>query len=371
VLEGMDEIDWRNLRDAYGSARDVPRYIREVAASDAEDWNEAIENLFTHICHQGTVYEATALAVPYLIELLTHPEIKPRHWVLYLLGDIARDYSYAYEPGAESDTSAERVEQRYPHWLAWGQRRDWVTKARAAVVAGFDQYMSLLADHDWLVRIAAPYPLVICDQHSSEIVEALRRVVRSDPDARVRASALLGWGMLCNGDRSYFQQCEHLLENAESEFVRLAAAMAMTQFFGTEVTRPPIALICEAILNAPAFKALYEWLPWDDFREPGRCLRAASPPLVGYAASLLVDGLKQIPLSEASIVLMDLLNLFFEDPRFTHPEQASLSEAQRGVLTEILSIDRLWQDERSPARILSPYGLPDQRDTLEAFVRSK
>ena len=211
VLEGIDEIDWPSLRDCYGSARDVPRYIRELAASDTADWNEPIENLFTHICHQGTVYEATAFAVPYLIELLTHPEIKPRHWVLYLLGDIARDSSDAYEPGAESDTSAERVEQRFPPRLAWGQRRDWVTKARAAVVAGFDQYMSLLSDHDWLVRIAAPDPLVVCDEHSSEIVEALRRVVQNDPDPCVRVSALLGWGMLCNGNRSYLQQCEHLL----------------------------------------------------------------------------------------------------------------------------------------------------------------
>jgi hypothetical protein len=399
VLEGIDEIDWRGLRDAYGPASDVPRYIRELAASDTADWNGPVENLYTHICHQGTVYEATAFAVPYLIELLTHPEIKPRHWILYLLGDIARGHSYAYEPEADSDPRAEAIDQREPPRLARERERDWVKQARAAVVAGFDQYMSLLDDHDWLVRLTAPDPLVVCDEHSSEIVAALRRVVQNDPDPRVRASALLGWGTLSKADRSYFQQCKHLLESAESDFVRLAAAMALTQFFGTEVSRAPIAVICEAILNAPAFKPLYEWLPWDDFREPGRCLQAASPALARYAASLLVDGLKQIPLSDASIVLMNLLNLFFEDPRFRRLEPASLNEERRGVLTEILSIDRLWETARParilsvdglpddvqqlfpqlfrqdraryPARLLSEYGLPDQRDTLEAFLRSK
>ena len=175
--------------------------------------------------------------------------------------------------------------------------------------------------------------------------------------------------------------------------------MAMTQFFGTEVSRAPIDVICEAILNAPAFKPLYEWLPWDDFREPGDCFQAASPPLVGYAASLLIDGLKQIPLSEASIVLMNLLDLFFEHPTLRRLDPASLSEEQRGVLKTVLSIDRLWEtalpptripsmyglpdnvqqlfpqlfqhdQARHPARILSQYGLPDQRDALEAFLRS-
>jgi len=141
-------------------------------------------------------------------------------------------------------------------------------------------------------------------------------------------------------------------------------------------------------------------LPWDDFRAPGRCLQAASPTLVRYAASLLVDGLKQIPLSEASIVLMNLLDLFFEHPRLRHLEPGNLSEEQRDVLNAVLSIDRLWEtalpparipsmyglpDEvqqlfpqlfqhaqaRHSARILTQYGLPDQRDALEAFLRSE
>lgn len=72
MLEGLDAIDWRSLRHAHGPAADVPRLLRSLASEDADPWMEAGADLYETIWHQGTVYTASAAAVPFLFELLGH-----------------------------------------------------------------------------------------------------------------------------------------------------------------------------------------------------------------------------------------------------------------------------------------------------------
>ena len=85
----LDEVDWSSLRHAYGEASDVPDLIRSLAAPDRKTREDALYELYGNIWHQGTVYEATAYAVPFLIELLQHPELPERHDVVALLRELA------------------------------------------------------------------------------------------------------------------------------------------------------------------------------------------------------------------------------------------------------------------------------------------
>src|SRR5688572_7894632 len=75
MLDGIDSIDWASLNHAYGSAEDVPGLLRQLTSDDDEKRQEAIYELFGNIWHQGTVYPATAVAVPFLYELLNAPGI--------------------------------------------------------------------------------------------------------------------------------------------------------------------------------------------------------------------------------------------------------------------------------------------------------
>ena len=70
MLEGLDDIDWHRLSHAYGEASDVPNLIRDVVSPDQEQRDSALQQLFATIWHQGTVYEATVHALPFLIDLL-------------------------------------------------------------------------------------------------------------------------------------------------------------------------------------------------------------------------------------------------------------------------------------------------------------
>ena len=90
MLEDLDLVDWAHLTHAHGEASDVPDLIRALASSDAEERRNAMHALYGNIWHQWTVYEATAFAVPYLIELLDAPGVEGKDGILHLLATIAK-----------------------------------------------------------------------------------------------------------------------------------------------------------------------------------------------------------------------------------------------------------------------------------------
>lgn len=58
-------IDWFQLQDAYGSAEAVPGLLAAAESGDSEVWND----LWSRLCHQGTVYSASSFAIPALAAL--------------------------------------------------------------------------------------------------------------------------------------------------------------------------------------------------------------------------------------------------------------------------------------------------------------
>ncbi|MER7559798.1 hypothetical protein ABTZ46_22840 [Nocardioides sp. NPDC126508] len=57
--------DWRALRDAYGSAEPVEGLLERGDTDQTDVWEE----LWSRLCHQGTVYSASYAALPRLAEL--------------------------------------------------------------------------------------------------------------------------------------------------------------------------------------------------------------------------------------------------------------------------------------------------------------
>lgn len=95
VLESLDAVDWSRRQHAFGPADDVPSLLRSVAAGGTVA-DEAINRLYETIWHQGTVYDATALAVPFLAELARADsvEVRWRELVLMMILDIGRGEGY-------------------------------------------------------------------------------------------------------------------------------------------------------------------------------------------------------------------------------------------------------------------------------------
>jgi len=91
VLEHLEEVPWHELHHAYGAADNVPSLIRKLTTGSDTDRQRAVDDLFGSLAHQGTVYEASAAAVPFLVEIgvdqRTH--LRWRVWVLVLLSALA------------------------------------------------------------------------------------------------------------------------------------------------------------------------------------------------------------------------------------------------------------------------------------------
>src|SRR5579862_1242153 len=142
MLEQHDRVDWSQLSHAYGQAADVPEMIRDLARSGPATREDVLEELWSSILHQGSLYTATTAAIPFLIELLNEPSVFAKNHVLDLLTGAA-DSALGVLSNRESDEGIERpVPAHIPAILA-------------AVEGAWDPSCRLLFDEDAAVRISA------------------------------------------------------------------------------------------------------------------------------------------------------------------------------------------------------------------------
>ena len=101
MLKGLDAIRWSELTHAYGSAEDIPEILRDLAAGLDDGYERTpLYELFGNIYHQGSVYEATAPAVPFLIEIAARSETRDRAGILQLIACIALGKPHRCGPDA-------------------------------------------------------------------------------------------------------------------------------------------------------------------------------------------------------------------------------------------------------------------------------
>jgi HEAT repeat protein len=247
VLTDLDRVPWAQLAHAYGEATDVPDLLRGLANGDGE----ALSDLFGNIWHQGTVYSATAYAVPFLIELLDAPAADVAG-VLGLLSAIADGSSY-HEVHQDLEP---RSRQGTPELLATiAKEKDWVRAAAVAVAAGSPTYARLLASHDdEQVRAWAAHTISKSVGAGDIAVPTVLGAAERDASPLVRASAILaadGLGVATP------ERVTGWLADAEP-LPRLAAALAATD--SQDGPGPEVAAVLER--DAASAVATMKDLPW-------------------------------------------------------------------------------------------------------------
>ncbi len=79
--------DWAGLRDAYGSAEQVPALL--AAAEEAgSEFGPALDTAWSHLCHQDTVYGARYAAIPLLADMCSRQPVRGLTPGLQLAGSI-------------------------------------------------------------------------------------------------------------------------------------------------------------------------------------------------------------------------------------------------------------------------------------------
>ncbi|MET9551755.1 hypothetical protein [Streptomyces sp. NPDC006645] len=162
IFADLDAQPWAEREHAYGSADDVPDQLRALASDDAEEAEEALYELYGNIVHQGSVYEATAHAVPYPARLAA-AGIRPAD-MLVLLGCVA-----------ESED----------------ERSDTPGACRAAVTAQLPLILPLIESADASVRQSAVWAAARTGA-AEQVLPVLRRCWEGESDPLVRAEVLAG-----------------------------------------------------------------------------------------------------------------------------------------------------------------------------------
>ncbi len=261
MLEGLDRVNWSQLSHAYGPADDVPALIRALASGDADARDHAFQGLFSTIWHQGTVYEATAHAVPFLLELLAAPGVAEKEAIFHLLGSIADGNSYMEVHSRLWDDVDPSQEAQRERQEQVGREREHVRAARQAVEAGVGTYLDLLADEDPTVREAAISMLGLCRGRADRVIPELLARIPNQADARSRAALILAVGDLAEGtgDLSPFHTLfAERMQPEEAPVVRLAAAICLARSSPVAPTAAILDTLCQTAATA-----------WDDFESVG------------------------------------------------------------------------------------------------------
>jgi hypothetical protein len=180
MLEGLNKVDWQKIRHHNGPAGNVPKLLQDLLSNDKKTQSLAILQLFDTIWHHGTVYEATAPAVPFLYEILQSPLCFERFSIVWLLGAIANG-------------SSEHLSQ---HPEKEDEELVWAKNAHSAVRQGVKAIIGLLDDKD--LRLPVVLLLASLPEEAAQITPILSSILSIEKNTEVRAG--LGLALALLGD---------------------------------------------------------------------------------------------------------------------------------------------------------------------------
>lgn len=392
MLEGLDNIKWADLEHAYGSAADVPDLLRDLLSDDSSIREETLEILFSNIWHQGTVYEASAYAVPFFIELVSSDAVEMRNVIVSLLSALANGNSY-------TDVHVQEPEERETPGVqaAIAKELSYVEAAHQAVRKGIPVYLRLLHEKQDILRVMAGELLTHFPEDADQTLPALRVAAQHETVLSVRADFIAYIGALL-GSASALPQSEvdtvcHLLDSlmseAEPPLIRLAAAVARAQQSKANTAAKVVTLITDPLINEEAYKkpgtfyfspvhsvlmmlselgtnlsiqvllhALANTSSRDTAHSSGRLALIAAFPEANIhrwrQAFSFKDGVRKIEYRQMHKWLTEL------------PTPTTLTRLQQQVLTGIAESRMFWVTDTN---LLTIPGLPQNRDALRDFVR--
>jgi hypothetical protein len=194
MLEGLDAIDWGSVEHAYGPAIDVPDLLRALRSDSREEREAAFGALFGNIVHQGTVYAATPLSVPFIIELLSAPDPLDAEYLVLLLAAIAegRGYFEVHARSGDRQFWEDILAKRGTNLAAQLEReRETVNRVRKAVQPGLDLLLPFLSvGSSSETRLTVASALANFPERASEFIPALERALGKERNDEVRGQMI-------------------------------------------------------------------------------------------------------------------------------------------------------------------------------------
>jgi HEAT repeat len=397
VLEGLSDVAWAGLEHAHGSAADVPGLLRALRAAEPEVRKKAQWHLYGNIFHQGTRYEASAYAAPFLIELLADPATPERNEILGLLTSLAIGYDESWLPGpfpvasyrqravggeqvlrAAPAPTGDEDDGRYQYWESLDEQdQDRMfahveLSAYDAVRAGVPLYCALLADEDPAVRIAAAYALAWFGEDAFASVGPLTSAA-GDPRMPVAATALVALGLVGTADPIAVRVVRAAVTD-DRDLVRWAAAVALARLHGPAAD-PAVAaeLLAWTGGDNPAHREV-PYLDGDVSGLAGLALRQLGDAHAEAAFDALLSRIPTVDGPESLPIVGEALRRAFPDGRLVEGTRfADLDTRQQRLLRTLAASPSTWGWGQAPVfgnfmGMVLAYGLPYNPEAMRTFV---
>jgi hypothetical protein len=281
TLSGVDDVPWDRLHHAYGTADDVPDLLRALRSSDEETRSQAHYRLRGNIYHQGTRWEASSHAVPFLVELAVDPGTPQRALVVQLvrivgLGDVrdedlpfhAADAFQAADDATDAQV-ARMVAVLYDEELDLEEIPDdvqiaidarWRRDCYQSAAEHVATYRAWLVDDDAEVGARAAELLAWFPADETTVAA----LVNDPPHAMVRASANLTLAHLPKPDQDVDSYLTAQL-GSDDELVRRTAAVALAYRLGRSLPDAAAEVLTEPPTRKPYPAAPGWYRPLDGF----------------------------------------------------------------------------------------------------------
>jgi hypothetical protein len=383
MFDRLDIIDWSRLETAYGTAEAIPAALRDLAFLDEEIRAAAWQTLWSELEHQGTVYQATAYAAPFLVAWLPGVQGEEKCALITFLAKLARGNSYKRQ---HLNLADEQHKQDPIFQQEMAEEIRWVELTHQAVRDGIDLYLAFLDGQDLQLRMATTYLLASFQEDQAQLTSPLRAYLVQETDERMIACLLLSLGQLLPATEDSSALLMPYLIAGDTPLLRFCAAMALSFLLKKAIPEEVVLVFFTALTDPASVKTAYDELPWT---WAGSAVSFQAFDFLRWLTSsrhrdLIIERLVELLPTLDEIVVGEvsehLLRSAFHWEQFGLPPQVAredLNAEQRGVLRAIGAHDHLWKVEQGPPdqdnwsgirRDLLFLDLPTTQQDLQVFL---
>ncbi|MBP0028630.1 hypothetical protein [Roseofilum sp. Guam] len=363
----IQDIELEELEAELGG--EIVQEIRKFSSDDRNVREQALDEVFSRIYHQGDLHYKVIFVLPFLVRQIyceTDTDFLCR--VLCCIAAIATSYNLSDDDTL--DTFVDEYHQRY---------REWVNSIRQPIYKALDFYIGLLDHNIPNIRTVAADILAACKPHSTKVCAKFYDRLRQEPEANIRASLLLLLAILDKEIPLDWEFCKQILQSDEAAIAKLAAAIALMYVAGEEPSQEVLEQLIELGDRPDILSQLSDY--YDDRYSDGHGLFA------NFFARLGDPALEQLmPILTyrwGSPYYFDRCALLFEIIVFPEGEMkpgttvSDLTKSQEFLLQAIADNNEAWESgltiRSSIESSLRAIGIKEkpQRDTLIRFLGGK
>lgn len=264
MLEALNAIDWSHVSGCYGWSEEIPSAIRGLVSEDPTERGTALGTLWMSLEHQGSVYEASALAVPFLLAILADPQTQGKRQLIHFLAhlgcrglylghwyiDLSTRLAFQYQEEGHGPISQEVIDRH----------RKWEEETHQGFRKGLDTLLPLLSDPDPAIREEIAFLLAAFPEDRSRLLPSLMAQFQAETREPVQCSLLLCLGYLSTPTSDAAQMLTYYLEHGETELLQFTAARALCTLLKEQASEKVVRVLFEAFTHPHALQASYEQL---------------------------------------------------------------------------------------------------------------